>query len=129
MLLFIITKEGISRGNEFFLAFRRVVDYNGGVMEDTSFMIFSTLIAKPGKEDVLRNALFELVPQGRADKGCICYDMHEEIGKPGSFFFYEAWDSKANWDLHMEQAHVKKFGAIAAEVCSSTTMNLCKKSC
>jgi len=90
--------------------------------------IFSMLVAKQGKEDELRNALLELVPHGRADVGCICYDMHEEVGKPGTFFFYEAWDSRSNWDIHMEQAHVKKFSALAQEITSATTMNICDKS-
>ncbi len=97
-------------------------------MENKTMMIFSTLIAKKGMEDALRNALFELVPQGRADKGCICYDMHEEVGKPGNFFFYEAWDSKENWDIHMEQAHVKKFNSLCPSLTETTTMNICKKS-
>lgn len=92
-------------------------------------MIFSVLIAKEGKENDLRKALFELVPQVRkADKGCMHYDMHEEIGKPGHIFFYEVWDSRENWDVHMQKEYVKKFNALCPTLTTSTSMNICKKS-
>jgi quinol monooxygenase YgiN len=56
--------------------------------------------AKPGKEKVLEETLLALVPQTRQEAGCINYDLHRSLNKPGVFLFYENWVDRAALDKH-----------------------------
>ncbi len=56
--------------------------------------------AKPGKEKALEETLLALVPQTRQEAGCINYDLHRSLNKPGKFLFYENWTDRAALDQH-----------------------------
>jgi quinol monooxygenase YgiN len=56
--------------------------------------------AKPGKEEDLQEILLALVPQTRQEAGCINYDLHRSLKKPGMFLFYENWVDRAALEKH-----------------------------
>jgi quinol monooxygenase YgiN len=48
-----------------------------------------------------------LVPT-RAEKGCIVYDLHEVLGDPYQFVFFEVWESEAALEAHTRTPHFQE---------------------
>jgi len=78
--------------------------------------VVAEMLAKPGREADLRRELLDMVEKTRPEEGCVQYDLHEGIGEPGRFVFYENWASEETLKAHSESAHLKAFGAKAAEL-------------
>lgn len=55
----------------------------------------------------------------RYDKGCIHYDLYQDVENPQLLTFIEEWESKEALDQHMEADHFKELvpqlGALAAD--------------
>jgi quinol monooxygenase YgiN len=62
--------------------------------------------AKPGKEQVLQETLLALVPQTRQEAGCINYDVHRSLSKPGVFIFYENWADRDALQKHSKMPYM-----------------------
>jgi quinol monooxygenase YgiN len=63
--------------------------------------------AKAGHEDALRKVLLAAVGPSRGDAGVVSYVVHEDIRKPGHFFFVEHYTSRDALKQHMQQPHFK----------------------
>jgi len=72
----------------------------------TPLTIVATIQALPGHENDVEKALQEVVPPTLAEAGCIQYDLHRDLQKPGLFLFYENWATREEWDAHMESDHL-----------------------
>jgi quinol monooxygenase YgiN len=68
--------------------------------------VFAVLTAQPGKEAELREILTALVPPTRAEPGNTCYMIHEDMNKPGSFWFFEIYKDQAAVDAHMKSPYL-----------------------
>jgi quinol monooxygenase YgiN len=53
------------------------------------------------------------IAETRKEAGCLSYDMHESVTKPGLFVFVEEWKDRAALDFHMAAPHLKAFLAAA----------------
>lgn len=42
----------------------------------------------------------------RAEKGCLRYDLFQDIDDPKKFTFIEEWESKEDLDAHSRSAHL-----------------------
>ena len=73
-----------------------------------SVTVIARVRAKSGKEKELREVLLGLVAPTRAEAGCLNYDLHESVDRPGLFFFYENWTNPAEMARHFETLHVKE---------------------
>lgn len=62
--------------------------------------------AKPGKEELLRETLLALVPQTRQETGCVNYDLHRSISKPGVFMFHENWADREALQKHSKMPYM-----------------------
>jgi quinol monooxygenase YgiN len=75
--------------------------------------------AKPGKEKDLEEVLLELVAISRQETGCITYDLHRHLDKPGRFVFYENWVNRDALDKHRTEPQAAvpraKVGELVAE--------------
>jgi quinol monooxygenase YgiN len=69
--------------------------------------VIAEAIAKPGQEDALRGVLYACVAPTRAEHGNRAYILHEDLDKPGRFFFYETWASRESLAEHMKTPHFK----------------------
>lgn len=78
--------------------------------------VVAHLNAAPGKDADLREALLEMVKDTRVEDGCIQYDLHESVDRPGDFVFYENWTTREALDRHSASAHIQKFRARAGEL-------------
>lgn len=72
----------------------------------TPLTIVATIEALPGHETAVEKALKEVVAPTLAESGCLQYDLHQDLEKPGRFLFYENWATREEWDAHMESAHL-----------------------
>ena len=72
--------------------------------------------AKPGREKVLEETLLALVPQTRQEAGCINYDLHRSLNKPGMLMFYENWVDRAALEKHRMMPYMVDLRAKAADL-------------
>lgn len=73
--------------------------------------IIATLIARPGSEEVLGEALLALVDPSRAEAGCINYDLHRSRTDSGTWVVYENWKSDEALEIHGKTPHFLAFAA------------------
>lgn len=66
--------------------------------------------AKEGHEETVKNACIGLLEPTRKENGCINYTLHMDPNDKGRFMFYENWESKELWDIHLTKPHIKAFG-------------------
>ena len=71
--------------------------------------VIAYMRAKPGQEDRLRTALQALVEPTSEEEGYVNYDLHESVEQPGTFFFYENWESGEHLDAHLQTPHLVEF--------------------
>ncbi|MFT7057733.1 MAG: quinol monooxygenase YgiN [Pseudorhodobacter sp.] len=88
--------------------------------------IVAQITAKPGHEALIRSELEKLVPVTRQEAGCIQYDLHIDTSAPGSFLFFENWESREHWQTHTKAAHLLRYrdatdGAVAGIVVHEMT--------
>lgn len=73
--------------------------------------VVAEMVALPGQEDALRQALLACIEPTRQEDGCVQYDLHESTEKPGHFVFYENWTSREALDRHLATPHLEKLKA------------------
>ncbi len=72
--------------------------------------------AKPGKEQLLQETMLALVPQTRQEEGCVNYDLHRSISKPGVFMFHENWADREALKKHSKMPYMADAGAKMADL-------------
>ena len=78
-----------------------------------------SMIAKPGKEEELREVLRRLLEPTRKEPGCRQYEMYASEQK-GRFFALEIWDSQRALDEHMQTPHFKAAAPLFSELLQGT---------
>jgi quinol monooxygenase YgiN len=71
--------------------------------------VIASMKAAAGKEDDLRAALEALIEPTSQEDGFVNYDLHQAVDDPGTFFFYENWESAAHLDAHLATPHLVDF--------------------
>lgn len=79
--------------------------------------VIARMVAKPGREDALRELLRGMLAPTHAEEGCEIYDLHES-DQTGRFYFYEQWSSRAALDRHMETPHFRHLAGVIDEYVS-----------
>ena len=72
-----------------------------------SVHVVARYLAKPGKEDEVRDVLNALVAPSRREIGCYQYDLLRNPVDPRDFCFVERWEDDPAVDEHSATAHVK----------------------
>jgi quinol monooxygenase YgiN len=75
-----------------------------------AYVVSAVWTAKPGKEDVVRDAIRQLVPLSRAEPGCRFYMPHFDAEEPGVFRLFEVYDDEAAYRAHGESEHFQRLG-------------------
>lgn len=78
--------------------------------------VIAYMKAAPGKADELREGLEGLVEPTSQEAGYVNYDLHESVEEPGTFFFYENWESAEHLDAHLATPHLVDFAARIPEL-------------
>jgi len=63
--------------------------------------------AKPGTEDEFIAALHSLMAPTHKEKGCIRYELNQNIDNPRVITFIEKFASKEDFDLHCNMPYIK----------------------
>ncbi|MEM6805029.1 MAG: putative quinol monooxygenase [Bacteroidota bacterium] len=71
--------------------------------------IVARILAKEEKRELVKLELLKLIPITRAEKGCINYDLHQDHENPNLFLFYENWESRDLWQVHMNNEHLAQY--------------------
>ena len=66
------------------------------------------LTARPETADKLKAVLLEVAKHSRTEKGCISYQILQNVTDPLSFTTLEEWVSETAIDQHMAQPHTQK---------------------
>ncbi|MBP2300708.1 putative quinol monooxygenase [Azospirillum picis] len=69
------------------------------------------LVAKPGQEQALADAITAIVPAVLQEPGCLAYNAHVSREAPGTIVMYEVWQDKAALDAHAAAANFKGLAA------------------
>lgn len=78
--------------------------------------VIAYMKAAPGKEAELREGLEALIEPTSQEAGYVNYDLHESVEDPGTFFFYENWESAEHLDAHLATPHLVDFAARIPEL-------------
>jgi len=75
----------------------------------TQLTIIANITAKADKTDLVKAELEKLINVTRAEKGCLQYDLHQDNENPAHFLFYENWESRELWQIHMGNQHLQDY--------------------
>lgn len=78
--------------------------------------IVARIKSKSGRQDALAAELIKLVAPTLVEAGCLQYDMHRDREDPGNFLFFENWETKEQWQAHMESPQLKAYQAVADDL-------------
>ncbi len=78
--------------------------------------IVARIKAKPGKESALAAELAKLVAPTLLEAGCLQYDFHRDLEDPGNFLFFENWETREQWQTHMESPQLLAYKAVADDM-------------
>ena len=71
--------------------------------------IVAHITAKSDTIELVKAELRKLIPVTRAETGCLQYDLHQDNENPAHFMFYENWESRESWQMHMNAQHLQDF--------------------
>ncbi|WP_392559705.1 putative quinol monooxygenase [Orbus mooreae] len=55
----------------------------------------------------------KIVEGSRKEKGCIQYDLNQDVKDPNTYIFTESWESKLAIEQHNAEPHYKEFAKFA----------------
>ena len=73
-----------------------------------AYVVSAVWTAKPGKEDLVRDAIQQLVPLSRAEPGCRFYQPYADPAVPLVFRLFEIYDDEAAYKAHAESEHFQR---------------------
>ena len=85
--------------------------------------VVANIHANPDKIDLVKTELEKLISITRAEKGCIQYDLHQDNENPAHFLFYENWESRELWQIHMNAPHLAAYMEATEGAVAEFTLN------
>ncbi|KXX66924.1 MULTISPECIES: putative quinol monooxygenase [unclassified Flammeovirga] len=78
-------------------------------MSSQKLTIVARILAKPEGRELVKSELLKLIDITRAEKGCINYDLHQDNENENLFLFYENWENRELWQIHMNNQHLADY--------------------
>lgn len=85
--------------------------------------IVANIKANANKVDLVKAELLKLIGVTRVEKGCINYELHQDNENPAHFIFYENWETRELWQVHMENQHLAEYMAATEGAVAEFTLN------
>ncbi len=79
--------------------------------------------AKKDKIDLVKSELLKLIAPTREEQGCLQYDLHQDNENPAIFLFFEQWENRELWQIHMNNEHLKAFSDATDGAIESFVLN------
>lgn len=78
-------------------------------MNNQKLTIVARILVKPEKREFVKSELLKLIDITRAEKGCIQYDLHQDNENENLFLFFENWENRTLWQVHMNNQHLADY--------------------
>ena len=78
-------------------------------MTNQKLTIVARVLAKEEKRDLVKSELIKLIEPTLTEEGCINYDLHQDNENPNLFLFYENWESRELWQIHMNNDNLAAY--------------------
>ena len=78
-------------------------------MSDKNFTVMIAGIAKSGMEDYVKRNLVDMMKHSKKDDGCIIYNIHESMDRPGEFMVYMVWNNEESFEQHNQKPEMIAF--------------------
>ena len=88
-------------------------------MSNKTIRVVARIVARPEKTAELRAVLIDLVEPTRREKGCISYQLHQNLANACDFVCVEEWESGSAIEAHMKTPHVQQAFAKAGPLLAS----------
>lgn len=99
---------------------------NQGDLEVSKLIIIANIRANPDHIELVKGELEKLIPITRAEEGCIQYDLHQNNENPAHFLFFEKWESRDLWQIHINAPHLAAYlNATEGAVAEFTVYEMC----
>jgi len=85
--------------------------------------IVANIHARADKIELVKAELQKLIATTRAEDGCLQYDLHQDNEDPAHFLFYENWESRELWQVHMNAPHLTAYIAATEGAVEKFTLN------
>lgn len=85
--------------------------------------ILANIKANSDKVELVKAELLKLIDITRSERGCINYDLHQDNENPAHFVFYENWESRELWQMHMEAPHLAAYMEATEGAVEEFTLN------
>lgn len=85
--------------------------------------IVANIQAKADKIELVKTELHKLIEITLAEDGCIQYDLHQDSEDSAHFMFYENWESRKFWQIHMNAPHLAAYKAATDGAVETFTLN------
>ncbi len=89
----------------------------------TQLTIVANIKANPDRIDLVKAELLKLIETTRSENGCINYDLHQDNENPAHFMFYENWESRELWQIHMNAPHLAAYMTATEGAVAEFTLN------
>jgi quinol monooxygenase YgiN len=74
-----------------------------------AYAVTAKWTARPGGEDVVLDALRQMIVPSRAEPGCRLYQPTRDLDDPRVFLIYEVYDDEAAYAAHAASAHAQRW--------------------
>ena len=71
--------------------------------------VFARLHARPGKQEEVRQAMFDVQGPARLEPGCTAYGGFHSVRDPDEFYIHSRWRDLAAFERHAELPHTVRF--------------------
>ena len=93
----------------------------------TTLTIVANIKANADNVELVKTELLKLIEVTRAETGCINYDLHQDNENPAHFMFYENWQSRELWQMHMANQHLQDYMKATEGAVEEFTLNEMKQ--
>lgn len=85
--------------------------------------IVANITANPDKIDLVKAELEKLIEPTLKEEGCLQYDLHQDNENPAHFMFFENWESRDLWQVHMNNQNLKDYMAATEGAVAEFTLH------
>jgi quinol monooxygenase YgiN len=84
--------------------------------ENNTLKVVAIAETSSDRAEELKSICLGLIEPTRKEKGCISYELYQDITNPGKFTFIENWQSKEHLDIHLKSPHLIAAGEAFGKV-------------
>lgn len=89
--------------------------------------VVSKSVVREDKLEDYKKQTVRLIEETRKEKGCIAYDLCQDINNPNILTFLERWESKEALDAHMKTTHFMEIVPKLKDLRESSELNIYKE--